>query len=118
MLTHRAQRWGTDLQCRRPIDEVVNLVVKKYGNIVKLNHYMMGSTQIWTVQSRPSFSWIYSTDLQQNHEANYLCTQIDLFLNVFTAYKYHKLSNFTVIINVEQQITKLAGCFKAHYEQN
>lgn len=86
-----------------PIDEVVNFVVEMYGNILKRNHYMMGSNQIWAVQSRPSFSWIYSTDLQQNHEANYLWNQIDLFLNIFTAFKYHKLSNFTVIINVENK---------------
>lgn len=47
-----------------------------------------------------------------NHDANYLCNQIDLFLNRFTAHKYHKLSNFTVIINVENKLQGLqAGSY-------
>lgn len=38
--------------------------------------------------NKASVSWNYS-QLATNHEANYLCNQIDLFLNIFTAYKYH-----------------------------
>lgn len=79
------------------VDEVVNLAVKR----------------------RSSGRWRVHV-CQQNHAANYLCNQTDLFLKIFTAYKYHKLSSFffTVIINVENRNNKsLAGCLETHYEQ-
>lgn len=53
--------------------------------------------------------------LATNHEANRYVIKLIYFLNVFTAFKYHKLSNFTVFLNVENN-TRLAGCVKAFYK--
>lgn len=81
----------------------VNFVVKRHENIVKSNIGLERHLLSHDYASGSGSKYCRSANWQQTTKQIFVCNQTDLFLNIFTAYKYHKLSNFTGIVNVENK---------------